>query len=364
MTAKGKKARGGSRRDAASNRARAKQNAPTPPSVVAEAASAVDLSEVRRRAAAQKTQGNFEDAVNVLAEATQRDPENAELVESLAQSLLDAGRPEEAMASFKRAVELQPSKGFEKYMDLAQLMGNSLDAVDVWRKGIHVLREEKSCTSDATRVNELIEYEVSALCSTAESLLGYIEESGDQAVADRMDSEVETAICEAIAVAREGSPSELEASVALANLRLSQGRVDEARVAMERVVYRLRPELQAVEAWSNDTTTEDDTKLIDALEKLPPMDVRIAIGKQLVEVEQWPDAVAVLSSVLHECDFNIEVWYMLAISFVQTGDPQSAQAALDSARHVLANPDGYVGQLEEGMLDQLEALVTEGAAAD
>jgi hypothetical protein len=184
-----------------------------------------------------------------------------------------------------------------------------------------------------------------------------IEESQDQAVADRLDGQAEAAIGGALAVSAAGSQGELEASMALANLRLSQARGADARVAMARVAAAMRTDLDVL-----DDEDGGDDSIVQGLGMLPPVPMRIAAGQQLVEVELWRDAVSVLSSVLYECDFNVEVWYMLAIAFHRSDERDQALAALESLRAARASPDGFDGNLADGAAEELEAAVRGGGS--
>jgi tetratricopeptide (TPR) repeat protein len=304
--------------------------------------------------------GNFDAAVTAYERASALAPQNAEVLSSYAEALIEAGQPEGAEAALRKSIELAPNTGFEKYMYLAQLLGNTMDAVSISRKGVEVMRRERSTASggNAARQEELSGYEVSALCGIAEVLLGVIEESQDQAVAERLDRDVELAVGEALAVCKEGTAGEMEASMALANLRLSQGRVHDARLAMQRVVSTMQQGLDALEAGGG-----GDESIIDGLSKLPPLEIRVAIGKQLAEVSLWEDAVRVLSSTMWECDFNIEVWCMLALAYHNLSEREDALEAVASARRAVENPDGYVGIMEDGMFDQLEAFIRGGSGA-
>lgn len=218
------------------------------------------------------------------------------------------------------------------------------------RRGIDLMRGERAGLSAGmeARERELRAFEVRAQCSVAEICLGCIEESESIEVARRMDSEVERAVMEALALCGEGGQGEVEALVALANLRLSQGRRDEAKSAMGRVFSLMEGGLKLLEGEH-----VPDDRVVAALKALPGLEVRIAVGKQLVEVDMWMEGIVVLMSVMWECDFNVEVWYLLAVAYWKLGDFDEAKSALESTRQVLRNAQGYEGELEEHMIDKL-----------
>lgn len=317
------------------------------------------LDEELAAAGAAAEAGMLDDAADGFARAVALAPRRVDILDALAEASMEAGRPDEARTALRRSIELAPQAGFEKYMYLSQMLGGCMEAVEVARAGVDVLRREKAAAAGAPgdaaelRRAELVGFEVSALCGLAEVLLTVIEESQDQAVADRLDAQVELAIGEALAVSVAGTEGEMEAAMALANLRLSQARRDDARSAMERVAAAMAPGLDTLDSVEE----EGDDAIVRGIALLPPMPLRVAVGKQLIEVGLWEDAVRVLSSVLHECDFNIEVWYMLALAFQRGGDSEQAAAALVRLRETLASPDGFDGQVVDGAVEQLDAVI-------
>jgi tetratricopeptide (TPR) repeat protein len=311
------------------------------------------LSTALQGAAACSAIGKFDEAADAYEQAIKISPNDASVFESYAEALMDAGRPDEAVVALRRAIALDSHSGFEKHMYLGQLLGNSEEAVSELQTGIEILRTNRSsCPENAERHEELAGYEVSALCGIAEILLGIAEESRDVSVLERLDAEIEMAVGQAVAVSIEGSPGGIEASMALANLRLSQGRSREALAAMQRVVSAMRQGLDIIEAIN-----DNNEDIIRGMEMLPPMDVRIAAGKQLLEVQLWKDASSVLASVLYECDFNVEVWYMLALAYSSMSDPENALGALQQARKLLLDPEGFIGHLDEETIVRLEETI-------
>ncbi|CAN8072274.1 unnamed protein product [Agarophyton chilense] len=310
----------------------------------------VSVDELRQDAKVYETTGRLQDAVLKLEQAILLRPNDAEIHEELASLYMQVTRSEDALRALRVAVKLQPNHGFEKYTYLAQLLGYSEEAVLSARKGIELIKLEIMNTdkSQKARIVELREFQASAHCSVAEICLGVIEESNNPALAQKMDVEVEKEIMEALAISIEGSLSEHESLITLANLRLSQGRIEDAKECMIRVLGCMSYGLKLLEQEDN-----FDAVVVAAMEKLPPMEIRIAIGKQLMEVGMWVEAETVLSSVMYECDFNVEVWYLLAVSHWKRRQVSEARECLQQTRAVLQRPDGYDGELEEEMIDKL-----------
>lgn len=307
--------------------------------------------------------GKVDKAIALVEPIIVRNPDNVGLLERLATLYMEAGRPEDAENTLRSAIRLSPNSGFEKYAYLSQLLGPTEEAVALATKAIELIQAEISqlnnnASTNTERLSELRRYLSSSHCAVAEIGLAIIEDSNNPAVAASLDSRVESAIMAALGTSEPGSQSELEGSLTLANLRLSQGRKDEARTAMSRVMNWMSSALQAL---SSDNVDEDTVG--DALESLPPFDIRIAIAKQLIEADMFQEAIPVLSSILCESDFNVEVWYMLAIAHWKLGNSSDARTALASTRAALHCPEGHDGELDEAMVDKLIAEL-DGSGAE
>lgn len=308
--------------------------------------------------------GHTQEAISVFEKIVAARPFDAELYAELGTLYMQSGLAEDAEKCLRESIKLQPNAGFEKFACLAQILGPTEEALSFARRGVELITMEISSLNDCADVDrkkELREYEASAQCAVAEIALTIIEDSNDPTIATKMDSQVEHAVMAALAASDAGSISEIEATLALANMRLSQGRQSEACTAMTRVFNQMSGPLSVL-----DSDVKEDA-LANAVEDLPPLELRIAIGKQLIETELYEAAARVLSSTLWECDFNVEVWYMLAISSWKQGELGEARNALETTRKVLHNPEGYDGTLDERLIDTLlEKLTstTENACED
>lgn len=297
--------------------------------------------------------GAFEEAIGVLEGAVRQHKADANILEELGGLYMNEGKPDEAEKAYRHAIELQPGQGFEKYGYIAQLLGPTEEALEMARKGIQLLKAKAATLNpqvDEENISALRELEASAYCSIAEICLGIIEDSNDPKVAEVMDPDVEQAIMEALSISAEGSSSELEATLSLANLRLSQGRGEEAKLTMKRIFERIMRNLLLLEK-----SDVNDEEALNAISQLPPMEIRIAIGKQLLEVEMWKQAILSLKSIMWECDFNVEVWYLIAVAWWKLGNVEEARHALECAQAVLVRPDGYDGELDEELIAKLYA---------
>lgn len=331
---------------------RGKQTAASSRPAKTEASSDV-VDNLVRDATSHVENGDFDSAIELYKQAATRAPLDSTILDNLADACLEAGRPEDARIALQRSIELSPEVGFEKYMCLSQLMPQGQDAICIARKGIEVLQDRKSqALGGRALMSELRQYEVSAWCSIAETLLHMMEKSGDQNLVEGIERQAEAAVAEAIAAAETDNLSQVESALALANLRLTQGRQNEACSAMLRVTSVIEPGLRIL-----DDIEDDDTAAVKGIEVLPPLEMRIAIGKQLLEVSMWHESIRVLNSTLVECDFNIEVWYMLAVAFSNVSEYKDALHALDMLKEARKSAQGSAGEVDDSFVASLKSTI-------
>lgn len=118
---------------------------------------------------------NVDSALEKLAEAYSRAPNDVEVLDAYGAVLAEAGQAEEAANVLQKAIEIMPEVGWEKYMCLGQLVSGS-DGVKLVRKGVQMLFEEwqqnlKSKAIVKTDPEELKAQLGRALCCLGEMLL-------------------------------------------------------------------------------------------------------------------------------------------------------------------------------------------------
>ena len=172
----------------------------------------------------------IEEAETYCRQAVEMEPNKVEALELLAVVLLEghAELREEALLLLKRAVELQPDDGHQKYMYLAQMLEGT-DALESFLKGILIMEkmcdEETRIGSECAAGSEDVEssnlsLDLSNACCSVVEL--YMTDLCDKAEAESQ--------CEAFCLkALEHEPGNPEALQMIATFLLSTNRVDEAR---------------------------------------------------------------------------------------------------------------------------------------
>ncbi|KAI4869338.1 TPR domain-containing protein [Hypoxylon rubiginosum] len=267
----------------------------------------------------QLQEGNVEDAATLAKKALEQAVENSddELSASnlLGQINLESGDFEAAREYFLRAVSIDEDGakdeavggGPEKFLCLAQLSDEGgKDSVNWFEKGTAALRKQIQTLEEARRrsdeqdilLEELKKKLAMTLCSVAEVYMTDLswEEDAEQ--------RCETLVTEATMVA----PDFAETWQTLANVRISQSRIDDAKAALTR----------SLELWK-DLPPEDPA--------VPDFPSRVALARLLMEVEMEQEAIEVLERLVGEDDQSVEVWYLGGWGLYVMGEKQKASKA-------------------------------------
>ncbi|KAK1598029.1 TPR domain-containing protein [Colletotrichum navitas] len=253
-------------------------------------------------AATKLQEGDLENAVSAAKKALDGtgvggDHELA-AVNLLGLIAIEMGEVDEARAYFLRAVELdidgtldeRIGGGPEKFLWLAQLSEEGgQDSVNWFDKGAQSLRGQIQLLADLPKRSAEQETQLEdrkrklggALCAVAEVYMTDLSWEADA------EQRCEALITEAGLVA----PESAETWQTVANVRISQEKVEEARAALAR----------SLELWVN----------------LPPLDpnvpdfpTRISLVRLLLEVEMEKEAIEVLERLVGDDDQSVEAWYL------------------------------------------------------
>ncbi|KAI4121351.1 MAG: hypothetical protein LQ338_006414 [Usnochroma carphineum] len=234
----------------------------------------------------------------------------------LAEIHLELGDADAARKLFLDAVGLDPEGsipenqggGAEKFLWLAQLSEQGgHDSVKWFEKGIKVLRDDLALTSSTEVQAQKGKKLAAALCGIVEIYMTDLSWELDA------ESRCESLVTEALLVA----PDSSETLQTLANVRISQTRVEEARKALT----------DSIELWK-DLPAGD--------EGVPEFPARISLARLLMEVEMEEEAMEVLERLVEEDDTSVEAWYLGGWCMYLTAEKKKqTQMATDGT----SNPD-------------------------
>ena len=206
---------------------------------------------------------------------------------------VETGDVEEARAYFLRAVQADPDGelpddvggGAEKFLWLAQLSEEGgQDSVTWFERGAGALRKAVGKAEAEGRADVAEEKKrklAETLCAVAEV---YMTDLSWEEDAERR---CEALISEAGLVA----PDHADTWQTVANVRISQERVDEAKAALER----------SMAVW-RDVESEDV--------RVPAFPARVGLARLLIEVGMEGRAVEVVERLVTEDDQSVESWYL------------------------------------------------------
>lgn len=258
------------------------------------------------------TVGDLDEAVSLALEALELTGEGGDF-ELRALNLLgtlhvEAGEVDDARSYFERAVKLDPEGsvdekvggGAEKFMLLAQLSEEGgQDSVRWFERGAASLRKQIEALTGLSRRTP--EQEISldekqqklgeVLCAVVEVYMTDLswEEDAEQ--------RCETLITEATMIA----PKAAETWQTLANVRISQERIDEAKEALK----------TSLDLWQ-DLPPEHPS--------VPEFPTRISLARLLMETGMEDDALKVVDRLVADDDQSVEAWYLGGWCLYITGE--------------------------------------------
>ncbi|KAI5303431.1 hypothetical protein KEM56_007545 [Ascosphaera pollenicola] len=239
-------------------------------------------------------------ALEKVKEAFELLPENSPFtlpgMNLLGEIFIELGLIDSARTAFLKAVELDPrgevpiaeGGGAEKFLMLAEISPEGgEDSVRWFEKGVTILRrniqtlEQNKDEESALMLEECKQKLATALCSVAEIYMT------DLSFDPNAESKCESLVTEAVMIA----PDSAEVLQTLANVRISQLRLDDARAALTR----------SLGLWK-DLPVESP--------KIPPFPARISLVRLLIEVEMEAEAIDVIENMVLEDDQSVETWYL------------------------------------------------------
>lgn len=257
-------------------------------------------------------------AIQELTIATQVYPEETQLLDLLGQAYLESGDASKALEAFATSVKKAPDSHFMKWMYLGQLQ-EGLDSINCFQKGVEIMsrmREQCAKLGDQKEAVELGRQMSTAMCSMAEI---YVTDCCDEPNAE---SETERLL----KAAAEADPENPEAYQALGNLRLVQGRKEEAGVCLGKCLKLMEDE----------AVLENMSYAFKGL-----------VAKMCVELQHWSEGSDLLETMLQEDDCFAETWYLAGSCYYHLKDYTSSVTYLNRALELLARaPDA---ELEEGV---------------
>ncbi|KAG0224987.1 hypothetical protein BGW41_004856 [Actinomortierella wolfii] len=228
----------------------------------------------------------FELAHQFATRALSMEPNNVDALEAAGSIELELGLYQEAQDHFLKCVELQPNNGFSKYMYLGQ-MSEQLEAIKYFQRGVDLMMAERQAMKpDLTTGSDywILSNKISsALCSMTDIYLT------DCCFEPDAEQKCEQYLGQALQI----QPITPEVYQTLASVRLSQQRVDDAKLALA----------QGLGLWLG-ADPDDEFNMI------PEYETRLALVKLLLETAMYDEAFTVLNGLIEENDQVPDTLYL------------------------------------------------------
>ncbi|KZV68291.1 TPR-like protein [Peniophora sp. CONT] len=315
------------------------------------------LESLLEKAGELLVQTDFELCARFLDRILRRAPHHAAAKELLGVLQLETGDLDSARSTFSSLIppspHAPPDAPSAAHLYLAQLSDEDPHAaLSHYDAAVNILEEKLKDKGKGIAVEggeELDEEEVKA--TIVRALIGSVEVWMDPSYDLCFDPAAENT-CEALlSRALNVSPGNAEALQALASVRMSQSRPDDAKALLE-------------QSWSSWKDLESDDPA------LPPLQTRISLAKIFLELELYNPSLEVIQGILAADDTDAEAWYLegwahFLIAESLNPDPEwidEAREARDSLESCLAlhvaqdHPDMPLRDHARELVEKLEAL--------
>jgi len=271
-------------------------------------------------------------ACKFYQKALQMEPQNTNIMDALADVLIQLGQSSEALNLLTQSTLIAPNENPYKWMFLAQLQ-TGIDAMESYNRGI-ILLTSVTNDPDINNVEGKLEFynkQISkAYCSIAELYLT------DLCYEEGAENKCEEAIIKALAI----NSTSLDAHQAMASLRFSQNRSLDACNIMEKVYTAVK---ESIDKFTARTVIEEiNPDQEDDLEDAPEPEFCVATSKLLIECAainpKFADyAMTLISDLLRQDDENVELWYMMGVAALgsQPVDIEAAKIHLEHAKTMM-----------------------------
>ena len=330
---------------------------------------AASASLLLKRARALSERGESEAALRLYVKVLEMEPDNAAVMAAAAELLAELGDGAAARELLLKAIALDPTHGADKYVLLGHLEQGGR-AILAFERALELMAAQAAGLGRvdgdvrlAAQKKALGRRTASVMASLAKVYLTdcFLEKDALKQCERLLDG------------ALLQDPGCAEATQALADLRLSQGRRGEALLLVLRTV-----ELSAASTASrgsskggggppsgrDGTSPSSSSAAASSSYSSSPSDsydFRTVTSRLLVELGQYEPAASLLEALAAEDGEDTEVWYLLGLCCMLLGRPGRSRQALGAARELLLRAQAGT---DTALLEQIEALLERPALSE
>ncbi|TEB34724.1 TPR-like protein [Coprinellus micaceus] len=240
-------------------------------------------------------QCDYELALRFTRRILDQDSSNVEAKEMTGVCLLETGELDEAKRAFQSLISPSPGAPTvpppSAHLYLAQLSEDDpRGALQHYQSAVNILSAQ-SKGKDRAMDGLTSDDELELKSNIVRALVGQVEIWMDPQYDLCFEPEAEKTCEDLLNLALQTDPSNSEALQALASVRMSQQRPDDAKQCLD----------QSWVAWK-DLETDDP--------KLPPIPTRLSLVKLFLELALYTPALLVLHGIMSTDDQDVEAWYL------------------------------------------------------
>ncbi|KAJ7035086.1 hypothetical protein C8F04DRAFT_1210500 [Mycena alexandri] len=287
-------------------------------------------------------QCDYELAQRFITRILEQQPSNAEAKEMLGVVQLEMGEIEAARATFSTLLPPNPDAPNppppSAHLYLAQLSEDDPGlALKHYQAAIEILTVQLKGKERA--IDSPKDDEAELKSNIVRALVGQVEIWMDPSYDLCFDPAAPQTCEDLLASALQTDPGNAEALQALASVRMSQERPEEAKQCLQ----------QAWSAWK-DLDIDDP--------KLPPIPTRLALVKLFLELALFPPALLVLHGIMASDDQEVEAWYLEGWCFflISRQDARDCLATCEVLHTNEGHPDTPLLEHVKELVAKLDAL--------
>ncbi|KAI0342865.1 TPR-like protein [Trametopsis cervina] len=262
----------------------------------AESAKPPPVASLLEKAQGLIVQCDYPLAERFIKRALEREPKNADAREMLAVVLLETGEIDDAREIFQTLVPPHPDAPSpppsSAYLYLAQLSDDEPQAaLQHYQSAVDLMTSQLKGKERAVDTSGAEDDDAEIRRNIVRALVGMVEIWMDPSHDLCFEPAAEKTCEDLLQLALQTDPGNTEALQALASVRLSQQRPDDAKVYLE----------QAWVSWKD--LDQDESRV-------PPIPTRISLVKMFLELELFEPALMVLTGIIEADDQEVEAWYL------------------------------------------------------
>ncbi|KAJ3480648.1 hypothetical protein NLI96_g8193 [Meripilus lineatus] len=256
------------------------------------------IASLYQKAQSLVVQGDYDLALRFAQRILEREPRNVETRELLGVVQLETGDLDSARQTFQSLIPPHPDAPSpplpSAHLCLAQLSADDPhQALGHYQAAIDILMSKLKGKDKAIDPSGIADNEEELRRSIARALIGMVEIWMDPSYDLCFDPAAEKTCEGLLNQAIQTDPGNCEVLQALASVRLSQQRQDDAKQCAE----------QAWSSWKDLEAGTNDSRI-------PPIQTRISLVKLFLELSLYNPALLVLQGIMASDDQEVEAWYL------------------------------------------------------